>query len=198
MFMRTSFIIIAVAIFSCFPVLGRTGELKGNFTIATGLLLTDDDFSQSFDLDKRIEVGVVCDAGKQEWPVSIVAAYFFSYGNSKLSDNPQGFLNHQDVDVFCSETYLGLEKIFDWSPSIKPYLACGLCSHSAYADISYDDDYDWAFGSWFGVGGYVTISRNWLLNMAWRRSRVKVNLFDHHLDAGGDHFDLSVGYHFPK
>lgn len=196
--MKISFILLAVVFFSAFPVPGQADELSGNLSFTAGALFTADDFSKVFDMHERVGIGVMCDAGKETWPVSIIAAYFFSYGNSKTPGKSQGVLENKDTDIYCSETYIGIRKIFDSHSFIKPYLDGGLYSVNMYADISYDHEYDGAFGGWYGAGAYVTISKSWHLNLEWRRSKARVDLFDSHLDAGGDYFGLSIGYHFPQ
>jgi len=185
-------------IFSVFPILGQAGELHGNFSFTSGLLLTDDDFSKAFDLDKRVEAGVTCDAKKENWPVSIVAAYFLSYGNSDKSDISHELSERRDTHIYCSETYIGIKKIFEDHPFVKPFLAGGLYSISMYADISYDSEYDGAIGCWYSAGACFAISEYWHLDLEWKRSRANMDLFDRHLDAGGEHVCFSVGYHFPR
>ena len=51
------FAIIALLV----PGFGICGESTGNINFAMGMLRTDDDFSKAFDLDEKIEIGVICD-----------------------------------------------------------------------------------------------------------------------------------------
>ena len=181
-----------------FPVSGQAGDLYGVFSFSGGMVCTHDDATEAFNLDERFEAGVSCEAAKPSWPVVVIASYTFSYGNSRTRQNPYDLPEHRDTDVYCTETCLGIKKTMNWYPGIKPYLAGGFSSVSMYVDITSDDDYDDAFGTWYGAGAGFMLTKDWRLSLGWRRSRAKLKLFGNRLDTGGDHFDLSIGYRFPR
>lgn len=184
-FLSITSVFISVVLLFFFPVSGQTGELAGIFSCSAGVVSTHDDFGRTFDLDERAEVGVMCEAAKPSWPVAVVAGYSLSYGHSKTAD------------IFCSETRLGIKKTLDRHPSIKPYMTAGFTGLNVYADTSGDDDHEGAYGTWYGAGITYRMTHTWYMNLGWRRSRINMKLFGERLDAGGDHFDWSIGYRFP-
>lgn len=174
-------------------------ELKGHFSVSVGLLATEDDFSQAFDMKRRAKIGMLCDATTENWPVSVAVEYFLSWGYSTTESNFDGLRTDMDVDVYCSELYVGLKKFFTRPTArLRPYLAGGIYSTNVYADISYDEEYDGAVGCWFGVGAYVAVSEYWRLNLEWRRTKARVRMFHNSLEAGGDHLHFAIGYCFPN
>ncbi len=181
------------------PVAGLANEeLSGHFSFSAGVLLTDDDFSEAFDVDRRAKIGVVYDAKKDRWPASIAVEYFLSCSHSETPVNPYGLRENKDVEIYCTELYVGVKKIFDFNFIVTPYLAGGGYSTNIYAEISDDREYEGAYGVWFGAGGYLAISKYWKLNFEWRRTKAEADLFHHKLDVGGDHFHVSLGYCFPR
>ena len=182
--MKTSFIFLAALTAALFFITPPAGALTGNLTFSGGLVRTHDDFSRSFDIDELTSLGVFCDVKKEAWPVYITAAYVFAYGQSRAAD------------VYCSDTLVGLKKFFELSPAVRPYIAGGVSSLSIYADMAHDDDYDGAWGGWYGAGLAVSLSHHWQMHLDWRRTSAKVDLFRHRLEAGGDSFSFAIGYRF--
>lgn len=197
--MRTAFALFVFVWLVCMarPVSTAAGELYGSFSLAADVLSTHADFSDAFDLDERAGIGFVCEAARPGWPVSIVAGYYLSYGQARTTENPCGLKTGRAVNLFCSETAVGIKRTLYRRYFVKPYISGGVSSLNMYADISYDHEYEGAYGCWYGAGADVTISDTWQIRLGWRRSRVKMKLFGNRLDAGGDHFDLSIGCFFP-
>ena len=181
-----------------FPVAVTAGDLSGFFSVTAGMMRAHNDIAEAFNLDERFEAGVSCEAARPAWPVDIIATYTLSYGDSRTRQNPYGLDDHRDTDMYGTETCLGIKKTLDWHPCLKPYLAAGFSSVSLYMDITSDDDYDDAYGTWYGAGLGFMLTEDWRLSLGWRRSRARLKLFDHRLDTGGDHFELSLGYRFPR
>ena len=186
-------------VFCClFPVAVTAGDLYGFFSLSAGMVRTHDDTAEAFNLDDQFSAGVSCEAAKPAWPVAVIAAYTLSYGDSRTRQNPYGLDEHRDTDVYRTETCLGIKKTLGGHLFIRPYLAAGFSSVSMYVDITSDDDYDDAFGTWYGAGVGFMLTEDWRLDMGWRRSRAKLKLFGNRLDTGGDYFDLSIGCRFPR
>ena len=186
------FTIIALFI----PVSGICGESTGTINFAIGMLRTDDDFSKAFSLNEKIEIGVTCDMKNKNWPVRIAFYYIFSYGNSKTSENFHELQENQTFDLYCTETYLGIKKVFNNCYPIKPFFGGGIYTVNIYADISYDHDRAYGIGGWIGAGAYHPLTKHLNIGFEWRWSKAKISLFGIDLDIGGNHFNLLIGYHF--
>ncbi|MDY6845244.1 MAG: hypothetical protein SVW57_14290, partial [Thermodesulfobacteriota bacterium] len=101
-----------------------------------------------------------------------------------------------DVKLYCTETYIGVKKIFDRFPCLRPFVGGGLYLVNMYIDISYDDELKNGIGGWVGVGVYVALSKHLDVGLEGRWSYAKIDVFGMKLDTGGIHFNLLVGYHF--
>lgn len=195
--MRPRWLILITAIIALWvPAVGICEEAIGNVNFAIGALWTADDFSEAFNMDERIEIGAICDVKKKNWPISIAFEYLFSYGDSRTSVNSYGLLENMNVDVYCSEMYVGVKKVFNHFPSVKPFVGGGLYTVNVYVDISYDDEYDVGIGGWVGAGAYFMLLKHLDIGLEWKWSKAKVTIFDKDFDVGGNHFDLMIGYHF--
>ena len=194
--MRTWFINVICLTALWLPVKGICKEPTGNINFAMGVLRTADDFSEAFNLDERIEIGTTCDVKNETWPISIAFKYFLSYGDSKTSGNSYGLRKDKDVDVYCTETYLGIRKVLERFPSVRPFVGGGLYTVNMYVDISYDDEFDTGLGVWGEIGAYIALAKQVDIGLIWRWSKAKINVFGIKPDTGGIHFDLLIGYHF--
>lgn len=178
------------------PIPGSCESVTGNVNFIAGVLHSDDDFSKTFGLDKRPEVGIGCDVHKGNWPLSLAFDYLFSYSDSKLPQNPDGTTKNLDMHVYSTGMYVGAKKILDLFPYIKPYVAAGICTVSMYIDAPSDNEYDFGIGAWGGAGAYFRLSPHLNAGLEWKWSETKLNIFNHTYDAGGNHFSLIAGYHF--
>jgi len=194
--MKWWWISFAAVIFLANPSTGGCDGVTGHMNFVAGTLHSDDDFSKAFNLDKRMELGISCDVKKQGWPVSIAFDYMFVYGDSKISKNSPVFTGYTKLNLYATEMYVGIKKIFNLFPSVKPFAAAGICTVNMYVDATGDHEYDFGVGGWVGSGAYFMLSQRLNAGFEWKWSKAEVNIFDHNYNAGGNHFNLIAGYHF--
>jgi len=194
--MKWRLILIASVLLLALPSISNAENPTGNINFIVGTKYTADDFSECFDLDKRIELGFSSDVKSKNWPISIAFDYLFSYADTELSTNKYGTKKDVSADFYSTESYLGVKKIFELNSSVRPFVGAGIYTVSMYIHTSRDDEYDFGIGIWAGLGVYVMLSKHLDAGFAWKWSKAELNVFDQHLDAGGNHFDLMIGYHF--
>ena len=171
-------------------------EPTGNINFSAGVLKTAGDFSRVFDIHERASVGASCDVKNAAWPVGIAFEYLLSYSQTKASENSAHLRQGTDIDIYCSEMFVGVKKIFDWSASFRPFACGGVHTVDIYMDTSCDDEFDSGIGVWIGAGFYFALSKKTDIGLEWKWSKTKIEVFDTHTDAGGHYFSLLIGRHF--
>jgi hypothetical protein len=148
----------------------------------------------------QVEFGLLdFDIRRGNWPVSVAAQFLLTYASSR--PHLQNFVGNQSGTY---EFNLGLRKVWDdWQP-VQPFLGGGLAiiggSTSSFIDFGHEsasvtEDHDIAVGVWLGTGFYWPFSPHWHTGLALQYSTAEIDLFAHHLDAGGVHVMLLFGYH---
>jgi len=178
------------------PSISNCENATGNVNFVIGTKYTADDFSKCFDLDKRIELGISSDVKNENWPISIAFDYLFSYADFEIPASTYGAKKEVSADLYSTEIYLGVKKIFELNSSVRPFVGAGIYTVSMYIHTSRDDEYDFGIGIWAGLGVYVMLSKHLDAGFSWKWSKAELNVFDQRVDAGGSHFNLMIGYHF--
>ena len=174
-------------------------DWTGNVNFFLGSKTLDEDDWEP--LEDQAEFGIKVDFKQQSWPVSIAidSSYSSDDGDLLIWDSFLGFVD-LDIEGNTSELSLGVRKIWDHFPIVRPFIGGGIAFISAEMEgsafgISVSDD-DTAMGIWIGGGVYWTISEHFNLGLDLRWSKAEVTLFDEDGEAGGTHFGLLIGYHW--
>jgi hypothetical protein len=162
----------------------------GNVNFSFGAKALDkDDWTP---LESQSEFGVNVDFGKKSWPFSIAIGFLAS----SKDDNSYGI----KLEGSTRELRAGIIKIWEPTPTIRPYIGGGLAMINAkieasdgYMGLSVDDQ---------GVGGYANGGIYWILtkhlnlgfDLAYSRATLKLAGMDG--EAGGGHASFFVGCHF--
>lgn len=196
---KVTILVIACFLFSI-PNLAICGESTGNvnFFLLGVKQLDEDDWEP---LEEHDELGISMDFKQKSWPVSMVIGYLSSSDEGTVSMYVSGLGTVSfDMEAETTELSFGVRKIFDDSPSVRPYIGAGIALISAEVKgsalgVSVSDD-DSATGFWFGGGVYFTISEQFNIGFNLRLSQAEVTLYDVEGEAGGTHYGLLLGYHW--
>ncbi len=187
-------VVLFIALFLAMPVTSayaqNSSAWTGNVNIFAGYKnLDEDDWDP---LDKQTELGIGVDFKQDGWPVSATVGYL----RSSDDDSEMGI----DIEGKTSELYLGVRKIWDTSPQLRPFVGGGLALVSAEMEaaalgIKVSDD-DSGIGFWLSGGAYLTVSGSFNIGAELRYSKASVTLFNTDVEAGGVHYGLLLGYHW--
>jgi len=190
-------------IITCFllsiPNLAICEEFTGNVNFFLGVKQLDEDDWEP--LEEHDEYGISLDFKQKTWPVSIAIGYLSSSDEETVSMYVSGLGTVSfDMEAETTELSFGIRKIWDDSPSIRPYIGAGIALISAEAKgsalgVSVSDD-DTATGFWLGAGLYFTISERFNIGFNFRWSKAEVTLYDVEAEAGGTHYGLLLGIHW--
>lgn len=175
------------------------GSWTGNINAFLGMKYLDEDDWEP--LEDQNEFGIKVDFKQQGWPVSIAIDYLSSSGDDTmlLYDPILGNVLF-DFEGETSELCLGVRKIWDHSPKVRPFIGGGIAFINAEIGgralgISVSDD-DNVIGVWIGGGVYWTLAEHFNIGFNLRWSKAEVTLFGVGGEAGGNHVGLLLGYHW--
>ena len=182
---KVTFLVIACFLFSI-PKLAICADWTGNLNVLLGSKVLDED--QWEPADEQSEFGIEVDFKKQSWPVSIAIDF--------LSASGEGTLWGIKAESETSELNVGVRKIWDKSPHVRPFIGGGIAfitgEFSAFG-LSEDDS---ATGFWIGGGVYWTLAEHFNIGLEAKSSSANVTLFGVEADAGGGHFGVLAGFHW--
>jgi opacity protein-like surface antigen len=158
----------------------------GNVNLFLGAKALDEDDWEP--VDEQDEWGIEVDFKQKSWPVSI--AIDFLYGSD------DGTLWGTEFESETSELNLGVRKIWDQFPHVRPFIGGGISFIRGEFSAPGVSDDDSAVGIWFGGGVYWTLVEHFNIGLEAKYSTAEVTLFGVDADAGGGHFGLLVGYHW--
>ena len=103
------------------------------------------------------------------------------------------------LEAETSELNIGVRKIWDQSPNVRPFIGGGLAFINAEAKgsglgVTVSDD-DTGTGIWIGGGVYWTLADHFNIGLEAKYSDAEVTIFGVDAEAGGTHFGVLVGYH---
>lgn len=168
------------------PNLAICGDWTGNINALLGAKALDE--YEWEPADEQYEFGIELDFKQQSWPVSIAIDY--------LSGSGDGIFGGIKFESETSEFNLGVRKIWDTFPTIRPFIGGGIAfitGEFSGLGLSQKDD---AVGFWFGGGVYWTLAEHFNIGLEGKYSSADVTLFGVNADAGGGHFGLLLGYHW--
>ncbi|MFB0532662.1 MAG: hypothetical protein ACETVU_03235 [Desulfatiglandales bacterium] len=198
MMKKIAALVIACSLLSV-PNLVICDDWTGNLNVFLGAKLLDEHEWEP--VEEQDEFGIKLDLKQQGWPVSIVIDYLSSSGDeTALMFDPLSGTVEFDIEGETSELNLGVRKIWDQFPHIRPFIGAGLSSISAeYTGTALGitvSDSDNAVGIWFGGGIYWTLADHFNIGLEAAFSTAEVTLFDVNADAGGGHFGVLAGLHW--
>jgi hypothetical protein len=161
-------------------------DWTGNVNFFLGAKALDEDEWEPG--EEQTEFGVEIDFRQQNWPVSIAIDLLFAADE----DDFAGF----DVESKTSELNIGVRKIWDKSPLVRPFIGGGVSFITGEFEAFGVSEDDSAMGLWIGGGVYWTLSEHFNLGLELKVSSAEVTLFGVDANAGGGHFGLLIGYHW--
>lgn len=160
-------------------------DWTGNVNFFLGAKALEDEWEPA---EEQTEFGVEIDFRQQDWPVNIAIDIFGAYG--------EGSLIGIDFESRTSELNVGVRKIWDKSPQVRPFIGGGVSFITGeFEGLNISDD-DSSMGFWLGGGVYWALSEHFNLGLELKVSFAEVTIFDVDVDAGGGHFGLLIGYHW--
>jgi len=165
-------------------------DWTGNVNVFLGAkALDEDDWTP---VEDQAEVAIEADFRERPWPLNMVIGL---RGASAEED-----LGGVKVESTTSELSLGVRKIWDSSPHVRPFVGGGLSLISAeikgstvFGSASLSDS---APGLWLGGGVYWALTPHFNLGFDLRFSSATVTLGGIDGEAGGGHFGVLLGYHY--
>ncbi|MDD5209366.1 MAG: hypothetical protein PHV36_08270 [Elusimicrobiales bacterium] len=143
------------------------------------------------------EAGVETDFRRRDWPLSVAIDVLGAAGEGKIYDP---FFGEAKMQSETSELCLGVRKVWDGSPSVRPFIGGGISMIKATARVTVlgvtVEDSGSGTGSWLGGGVYWTLGDSFNIGFEFRTSSGKAKLFGQEIKAGGGHGGLLVGYHW--
>ena len=110
---------------------GWTGNINGFLGMKQ---LDEDDWEP---VEEQTEFGVKLDFKQESWPVSIAIDYLVSSDDDSGLYYVSGYgVIAADVEGETSELCLGVRKVWDQSPTMRPFIGGGLALISAEAKVS--------------------------------------------------------------
>lgn len=181
------------------PNLAICDDWTGNLNVFLGAKVLDEDEWEP--VEDQDEFGIKFDFKQQGWPVSIVIDYLSSSGEETvLMFDPLLGTVQFDIEGETSELNLGVRKIWDQSPYIRPFIGGGIsCISAEYTGTALGitvSDSDNAVGIWFGGGVYWTLADHLNIGLEAAFSTAEVTLFDVNADPGGVHLGVLAGFHW--
>jgi hypothetical protein len=171
-------------------------DYTGHCSVAAGGLATGNKFSSAFNIDRQGEIGLTFDVKKTNWPISIAFDSSFLHAESKISENQYNLEENKKTSFFRSDTSLGIKKIFNLSPVVKPFIGNGLYFVRIYGKYSDDRKMIAGIGYWLGAGVYFDLTKSFTCGFSWKMSRADIKIFNIKSNVGGNHFSLITGFHF--
>lgn len=168
----------------------------GNANVLLGAKALDkDDWEPA---EEQSEFGIEIDFRKKDWPVNIAIDLLGATGEGTAIEPFSG--TEAKLKSKTSEFNIGVRKIWDQFPHVRPFIGGGLSFIRAEAEVSafgtsVSDD-DTGTGIWLGGGVYWTLGEHFNLGLELKSSYAKVTLFDTEVNAGGGHFGMLAGYHW--
>jgi opacity protein-like surface antigen len=187
---------IVIAILGIVPAASHAQSWTGNVNVFLGVKnLDSDDWAPA---DDHGELGLLVDFKQETWPVSLAIDLLDSYGDDTVIDPFTGAAFKFEAET--RELNVGVRKIWDQFPIIRPYVGGGLAFIKAEAKVSafgasFSED-DSALGVWLNGGVYWTLFRAFNLGLELRYSKAEVTLAGVDAEAGGTHAGLLLGYHW--
>lgn len=188
-------VVVALLFVAVSPVAVKASGWTGNVNLKAGAKALDEDDWEP--LEDQNEIGADVDFRMVDWPVSVTVALYGSAQKKEISG--------MDVEGKTGELRIGIKKIWEPDPSMRPFVGGGIAFISAENEwvneylsplqLKVSDD-DQGTGLWVSGGVFWTIKECFNLGFELGLSSVDVTLFNQEKKAGGAHAALLLGYHW--
>lgn len=160
-------------------------DWTGNVNFFLGAKALEDEWEPA---EEQTEFGIEVDFRQKSWPVNIAIDLLGAAG--------EGDLGGIDFESKTSELNIGVRKIWDKTPHVRPFIGGGISFITGeFEGLSLSED-DSAVGFWIGGGVYWTLGEHFNLGLELKFSSAEITIFDVDVNAGGGHFGLLIGYHW--
>ena len=191
---------LAVVFSICWAPAVLAQDMTGNINVFLGAKALDEDDWEP--VEDQSEFGIKLDLRSKDWPVNIAIDYLASKSDeeSVLLFDPDLGTVELELEGETSELNLGVRKIWDHFPYVRPFIGGGLSFITAEAKgsalgVTISDD-DSGVGIWIDGGVYWTLADHFNIGLEAAFSSAEVTLFDVDVEAGGGHFGILAGYHW--
>jgi opacity protein-like surface antigen len=201
--MLKKYIIVVLALASfvlCASLASAQDQWTGNLNVFFGQKNLDKDDWEP--VDAQTEFGIEFDFRKKDWPVNIAIDILRSSDDDKVYEYDP-FLGSFSADVkgTTTEFNIGIRKIWEEFPSIRPFIGGGLSYIRAEVEASIpgigsNSESGTGVGLWLGGGVYFTLGGHFNLGLEVRYSDADVTIAGVDANAGGTHYGLLAGYHW--
>ncbi|MBU2489550.1 MAG: porin family protein [Proteobacteria bacterium] len=177
----------------------NAGDWTGNVNVLLGSKAMEEKDWEP--LDEQAEFAIRVDFRKKEWPVNLAVDLVGSYAED------DGYYLFPGVgpawanlELSTAEWNLGLRKIWENFPHVRPFLGGGLAIIRAKTEVSalgvsVDRD-DTGVGYFLDGGVFWTLSEHFNLGVDLRYSWAEVSWDNWEGNAGGGHAGIMAGYHW--
>lgn len=162
-------------------------DWTGNVNFFLGAKALEDEWEPT---EEQTEFGVEIDFRQKDWPVNIAIDISGASG--------EGSIGIFDYESRTSELNIGVRKIWDKSPQVRPFIGGGISFISGefeWSSLGTSED-DSAMGFWVGGGVYWALTEHFNLGLELKVSSAEITLAGLDVNAGGGHFGLLIGYHW--
>ncbi len=188
-------VVVALLFVAVSPIAVKASGWTGNVNLKAGAKALDEDDWEP--LEDQNEIGADIDFRMVDWPVSVTVALYGSAQKKEISG--------MDVEGKTGELRIGIKKIWEPDPSMRPFVGGGIAFISAENEwvneylsplqLKVSDDGQ-GTGLWVSGGVFWTIKECFNLGFELGLSSVDVTLFNQEKKAGGAHAALLLGYHW--
>jgi hypothetical protein len=183
--MKRLFVVLILVLSSSHAAPGRlwaAQDWTGNVNLLLGIKYFD---NVVWDSAGQLETGIDVDFRHKSWPVNIALGISGAY----------------DLDVSTTEYRIGVRKIFEATPRMRPFIGCGIDYVSAEEDEFFnifddEEDSDTGVGGWIDGGIYWTFGNRVNAGFDLGYSYAPVTLSGKTANAGGIRLDFLLGYHW--
>lgn len=183
---RTLVLVMVFSIMSLNPADAQEETWTGNINVFLGAkALDEEDWAPA---ENQGEFGIQVDFRPRNWVVNLAVDYLVGSGDGNLLG--------VEFESETSELNIGVRKIWEEFPHVRPFIGGGLSFiRGEFSGFGVSDS-DSGTGIWFGGGVYWTLVEHFNIGLDLKYSTAEVTLFGVDANAGGGHFGLLAGYHW--
>ncbi len=169
------------------PAQSAHADLTGNVNVFLGAKgLDENDWAP---VDDQGEMAIEFDFRERTWPLNLVIGLRGAHDEEGVGGG--------DIESSTSELSLGVRKIWDSAPYIRPFVGGGLALIGAeQKSPAGTSSSDGAPGIWLGGGAYLALTPHFNIGLDLRVTGAEVTVAGVDREAGGVHFGVLFGYHF--
>jgi hypothetical protein len=172
---------------------------EGNANFLLGMRQLDEDTWDP--LDQQGVFGVTVDFGGADWPIHLETGFYGSSDKEDVFDDT--ILVEGDLKVDVVEVFFGVNKTWDSSGSIRPFVGGGLASAGASIEVDTPfgdvDDDDSSLGAYAHGGVFWRLGQRFNIGFDARfLTGTDLTVFDEDVDVDYLQAGLVLGFGWPK